>query len=274
MALAGGHSEGFGSTGRVDAWWVGPMITALGLTLWGMYYAWAAWQAEHYYVGPYLSPFYGPLLFTDVTAVGSAPLEYAWFGGKPAWWPDQLPASPAFLIFLFPASFRATCYYYRKAYYRTFFGTPPGCAVGPAPTPGKYRGETGMLVVQNLHRYSLYFALILLPFLYIDAYHSFFYQGSFGVGVGSILLVVNCILLTSYTMGCHAWRHLIGGKMNCFSCGGIGSVAFSLYKPSSWFNGKHMQFAWMSLFWIMGADVYIRLVSMGTITDLNTWSGF
>ena len=33
-----------------------------------------------------------------------------------------------------------------------------------------------------------------------------------------------------------------------------------------------MQFAWMSLFWVMVTDLYIRLVSMGVIPDLNTWN--
>ena len=32
-----------------------------------------------------------------------------------------------------------------------------------------------------------------------------------------------------------------------------------------------MQFAWVSLIWVVFTDVYVRLVSMGVITDLNTW---
>lgn len=269
----GGHVDGFGATNRTDNWWVGPALTLVGLLGWGAYYTWAALQAEFYYAGPYLSPFYAPLLFTDVAALGSAPVEHAWFGGWPTWWPEWIPASPALLIFLFPASFRATCYYYRKAYYRAFFGTPPGCAVGPVPQRN-YRGETFLLVFQNLHRYTLYFALALLPFLYIDAFHSFSYHGELGVGVGSVIILMNAILLTGYTLGCHAWRHLIGGKLNCFSCGGTAGVRFQLWKPSSWLNGRHQQFAWASLYWILFADAYVRLVSMGVITDLNTWGTF
>ena len=269
----GGHVEGFATTNRTDTWWVGPTVTLVGLVAWGIYYFWAASQAQYYYAGPYLSPFYAPLLFTDVTAAGSAPLEHAWFGGWPAWWPSSIPASPAFLIMLFPASFRATCYYYRKAYYRSFFGTPPGCAVGPVPQ-GRYAGETGLLIFQNLHRYTLYFAILLLPFLYIDAFLAFSYEGELGIGVGSVIILMNAILLTGYTFGCHAWRHLIGGQLNCFSCGGMAQVRFNLWRPSSWLNARHMQFAWLSLYWILFADVYVRLVSMGMITDLNTWGTF
>jgi hypothetical protein len=32
-----------------------------------------------------------------------------------------------------------------------------------------------------------------------------------------------------------------------------------------------MQFAWASLLWVMFSDLYVRLVSMGVIHDLNTW---
>ncbi|MEN0066529.1 MAG: succinate dehydrogenase [Myxococcota bacterium] len=273
VADVGGHTRGFGATTRTDQWWVGPTLTLAGLVAWGIYYTWAALQAQHYYVGPYLSPFYAPLLFTDITAVGSAPVEHAWFGVWPSWWPEWIPASPALLIFLFPATFRATCYYYRKAYYRSFFGTPPACAVQGVPL-NNYTGETTILIFQNLHRYTLYFALLLLPILFYEAAQGFFYNGQFGVGVGSVIILVNAILLTGYTLGCHAWRHLVGGQLNCFSCGGIERARFNLWRPSSWLNARHMQFAWLSLYWILFADLYVRLVSMGVITDLNTWGAF
>jgi hypothetical protein len=32
-----------------------------------------------------------------------------------------------------------------------------------------------------------------------------------------------------------------------------------------------MNFAWVSLFWVAFTDVYVRLVSMGILRDLNTW---
>lgn len=269
-ATTGGHVSGLGATGRTDAWWVGPALTAAGLGLWLLYYTWAALQGSYYAAGPYLSPFYAPLLYADPTVPGAAAVEHAFLGAWPAWWPAWLPPSPALLIFVFPATFRATCYYYRKAYYRAFFGMPPGCAVGPV--PHSHRGETFLLIFQNLHRYTLYFAILLLPFLYLEAFSSFFLDGQPGVGVGSVLILVNALLLTAYTFGCHAWRHLIGGRLDCFSCAG-GELAHGAWTRSTWFNQRHMGFAWASLYWILLCDLYVRGVSMGMVPDLNTWHG-
>jgi len=75
------------------------------------------------------------------------------------WW----KLSPAILILGGPLSFRATCYYYRKAYYRAFFLDPPSCAVGN-PTQIQRRDEIS-IHLQNLHRYALYLAIIFLAFL-------------------------------------------------------------------------------------------------------------
>ena len=45
--------------------------------------------------------------------------------------------NPALLVLPFPLTFRLTCYYYRKAYYRAFFWSPPACRQGrPAPLQG------------------------------------------------------------------------------------------------------------------------------------------
>jgi hypothetical protein len=54
------------------------------------------------------------------------------------------------------------------------------------------------------------------------------------------------------------------------SCG-KNTLQFSTWKGVSWFNGRHMQFAWLSLVWVMVADLYVRLVAMGVIHDFNTW---
>ena len=39
---------------------------------------------------------------------------------------------------------------------------------------------------------------------------------------------------------------------------------------SSW-NENHKKWAWLSLFSVAIADLYIRLVANGIITDPNTW---
>lgn len=267
MASFGGHADGFATTNRTDNWWIGPAITAGALSLWLLYYFWAAFQGKYWAAGPYLSPFY--LTYTHPSSVTDTSPTYAFWGMWPAWWPALI--TPAFLLGPLPGFFRITCYYYRKAYYRAFFGMPPGCAVGPRTMD--YRGETMLLLFQNLHRYTLYIAILLLPILYFEAAQGFFWEGRFGVGLGGVLLVLNCVLLTGYTFGCHAWRHLIGGKLNCFSCDGISEARHGAWRITTWMNQRHMQFAWSSLTAILFADLYIRMVSMGVIPDVNTWHG-
>ncbi len=271
LPVIGGHAEGFGKTYRTDGWWQGPALTLFVFSAFVVYTTWAALQGNHYYVEPYLSPFYSPVLFNDPTVVGAAP--HSWFGGFPDFIPRWIPGalSPAIYILIFPGSFRFTCYYYRKAYYRSFAGSPPGCAVGPLATKKKYRGETALLLFQNLHRFTMYFALIFIVLLGIDAVEAFFKNGKFGIGVGSIILTINVVLIASYTFGCHSFRHLIGGGKDCMSNCGKPTVQLGAWKKASWFNARHMQFAWASLLWVMVTDVYVRLLSMGVITDLNTW---
>lgn len=274
LPVIGGHAEGFGKTFRKDGWWRGPLVTFVVFSTFVVYTTWSALQGNHYYVEPYLSPFYSPVLFTTPETMGiagAAPESHAWFGYFPSWWPAMIPLSPAILILVFPGGFRFTCYYYRKAYYRSFAGSPPGCAVGPlAAGKRKYRGETGLLLIQNLHRYMLYFALIFVILLGKDAVEAFFKDGKFGIGVGSLILTINVFLIGAYTFGCHSFRHLIGGSSDCMSCGKQ-TAQYGAWKKATWFNERHMQFAWASLLWVMVTDVYVRLLSMGVIRDLNTW---
>ena len=291
----GGHETGFGKTQRTDAWWLGPGLTFLVFTGFLVYGTWAAFQNAHYWVGSesehgfggYLSPFYSPPLFmdpADAARPDTTPMSHAWFGEWPSWmkrwneggiWPTFMPLSPGFLILIFPGAFRFTCYYYRKAYYRSFGGSPPACAVpGPAwRNKIKYWGEKRLFLFQNLHRYALYFAVAFIFILGWDAWMSYFRDGVFGVGVGSLVLTVNVLLLSCYTFGCHSWRHLVGGKLDCFTCDGAVKARHGIWKKVSWLNERHQLFAWASLFWVAGSDVYIRLVSMGILHDFNTWGG-
>ena len=277
-----GREKSFLSTLREDKWWVGPFFVLFGLLSFIIYSSWAAWQGEYYWwsgidnvdgFGGYLSPFYSPPLFIKTSMEGVPPLSHSLFGEWPIWLFDYwwLPASPAWLILVFPLSFRFTCYYYRKAYYRAFAFTPPACAVGGIPQKN-YKGETGLLIFQNLHRYAMYFAVIFIFILSYDAVLSFFRGGELGVGVGSIILLINPILLGAYTFGCHSFRHLIGGRHDCFSCEhGNTSSVHSRWKFVTFLNRRHQLFAWLSLVWVGLSDVYVRLVSMGVITDINTW---
>src|SRR5205823_11959443 len=128
------------------------------------YATWAAFQNAHYAYGPYLSPFYSPLLFGNP--------EHAWFAGAPR---RLAPISPAPLILPFPAGFRFTCYYYRGAYYKAFWADPPSCAVGE---PRKsYWGEQSFpLLMQNIHRYFMYAAVAFIFFLSWDVWHAFWWK--------------------------------------------------------------------------------------------------
>ena len=253
--------RGFGETLRRDAWWVQPAVVFTVLTAFIVYATWAAFQGEHYTYGPYLSPFYSPVLWGDPS--------HAWFGPRPDWWPSWLIFSPALLILPFPGLFRVTCYYYRGAYYKAFWADPPSCAVGE-PRKG-YRGERWFpLIVQNIHRYVLYIALIFLVILSYDVWLALWFTDpvtgarELGIGVGTIVLAVNVVLLACYTFGCHSLRHIVGGFMDQLSGAPVRKVA---YDCATCLNRRHMRFAWFSLFSVAFADIYVRLCSMGIWTD-------
>jgi hypothetical protein len=237
----------FGATLRRDVWWVEilPVIALLGL--FAIYATARAFEGRYFEWGPYISPFYSPLI-----------------DRAHRWW----PFSPALLILGGPLGFRATCYYYRKAYYRAFFLDPPACAVGEARRG--YRGETAFpFVLQNLHRLFLYLAFLFLGFLWYDVIRSFRFDGRFGVGVGSLVLTANVVLLTLYTFSCHSLRHLLGGQVDCFSCSASGRARHRFWSWVSALNERHMLFAWMSLVGVGLADLYVRELACGAIHDLR-----
>jgi hypothetical protein len=262
-----GLGQGFGATERTDAWWFLPFLQAFGLIVLIGYANYAAFlgAAHYHYVQEgrdYLSPFYSPYL-------------------HPSWLPAWL--SPALLILVFPLAFRTTCYYYRKAYYRSFFADPIGCAVGEARKG--YCGEVRFpFLLQNLHRYTLYAALIILVILWVDvvkafiftappstavAYTRFSEEGGryFAIGGGSLAILASTLTLTLYTFSCHSLRHLIGGKIDCFSCAAAGEPRRKAWSWVSLLNEHHMGWAWGSLFAVCFADFYVRMCSMGVIHD-------
>lgn len=237
----------FGDTVRRDAWWAETIPVVLLLGGFGIYATLRAFEGRFYEWGPYLSPFYSPLI-----------------DQRHHWW----PLSPALLILGGPLGFRATCYYYRKAYYRAFFLDPPACAVSEGGR--SYSGETKFpLILQNVHRYFLYLAILFLFFLWKDAISAFFFDGKFGVGVGTLVLLVNILLLTTYTLSCHSLRHLAGGKLDCFSCATFGGPRYKAWGFLSKLNERHMLYAWASLISVGMADFYVRLVASGAIQDVR-----
>ena len=237
-----------GSTLRKDAWWVGPAVTGTVLVAFIVYATFRAFENNWFEAAPYLSPFYSP--FVDVKGWGIPFL------------------SPAMLILPGPASFRLTCYYYRKAYYRAFAMDPPACAVGER-NAHKYNGETKLLIFQNLHRYAMYVAVLFLVFLWHDFYKSLWFDGHFGVGGGSLVLLLNCTLLSGYTFGCHSFRHLIGGSVDSFSTARFGKLRHALWNGVTKLNANHMLFAWCSLFGVALTDLYVRSVASGALHDVR-----
>jgi hypothetical protein len=254
--------RGFGQTARRDAWWATPAVVFTILSAFVVYATWAAFQNRFYTFGPYLSPFYSPEIFGDS--------PHAWLGPKPAIWPSWLPFSPALIILPFPGLFRFTCYYYRGAYYKAFWADPPSCAVGEPRQ--SYRGEHSFpLILQNVHRYFLYIALVFLGLLAHDVWKACWFTDqatgatAFGLGVGTLLLAANLVLLSGYTFGCHSLRHLIGGRSDEIGAG----AQLACYRCAGLFNRRHMLWAWCSLFSVAFSDIYIRLCATGVWTDLR-----
>jgi hypothetical protein len=232
--------RGFGQTRRRDAWWATPLVVFLGLSVFVIYATWAAFQNAHYTFGPYLSPFYSPEIF------GAS--SHSWLG-----------------------LFRFTCYYYRGAYYKSFWADPPACAVGEPRT--KYRGESAFpLVLQNAHRFFMWVAIVFIALLTYDVWVALWFtdpvtgQKVFGIGVGTVILAVNVVLLACYTWGCHVLRHVVGGRLDEVSKQPVCAFAYACV---SGLNGRHQLFAWCSLVSVMASDLYVRLCSMGVLTDLR-----
>lgn len=252
----------FLETGREDAWWVQPLVVFLILGGFVAYATWAAFQNAHYTYGPYLSPFYSPEIFGDS--------PHALLGPRPGWWPGWLPFSPALIILPFPAFFRFTCYYYRGSYYKAFWADPPACSVGEPRK--KYRGEHSFpLILQNVHRYFMAVAVVYLFILSYDVWKAMWWTDStgatrFGIGLGTLVLLLNVVCLTGYTLGCHSLRHIVGGFRDQFSRRrGFGTS----YACVSCLNRAHNRWAWVSLFTVVFSDIYIRLCSTGVWHDLR-----
>lgn len=261
LVLGGARGGPKVRTLRRDNWRKSPLITAVYLAIFVVYATWAALQNGNYFVGPsehrdLISPFYSPCV-----AASCVPGSHGSFYLH--WW----TYSPAIVILIIPLGFRLTCYYYRKAYYRSFWLSPPACGVSDG--HGKYTGESRFpLIIQNIHRYFFVLGLLLNIILTVDAINAFRLPGDGGIGVtvGTVVLSVNAILLWTYSVSCHACRHLCGGNVNQFS---KHRVRYRIWKFLTPLNGKHMQLAWASLTFVALSDLYVRLVASGIITDFK-----
>ena len=241
---------------RRDRWWIPPLTTFVVFTAFVVYATWRAFSGANYYAAPYLSPFYSPCLADCVEGASD-------FGQPFDWW----PLSAALLILIFPLGFRMTCYYYRKAYYRAFWLSPTACAV--AEPHRRYTGETRFpLILQNAHRWFWYAALVVAAILSYDTVLTFRDEdGNWGhVGLGTVVFVVNIVLIWLYTLSCHSCRHAVGGRLRHFS---KHPVRYRLWTEVSKLNAHHARYAWLSLFSVALADLYVYLLATGTIEDLR-----
>ena len=86
------------------------------------------------------------------------------------------------------------------------------------------------------------------------------------MGLGTVILVVNVVLIWLYTLSCHSCRHS--------SAAGCGTsrkhpVRYKLWTWVSKLNASHARYAWLSLFSVAIADFYIYLLATGAIEDLR-----
>ena len=220
--------------------WLYPTFVVVALTAFSVYAAWVVLFFKDGRFGPYLSPFSSPEFHVRI---------------------GDFAVPTGIWIFWIPLAFRATCYYYRKAIFRGYLWHPRACAVGE-PHRGTYRGEMRFFVYNNLHRFAFYITAAQVAVLWFDAIAAFVDKSAFHFGLGSVLLLVNVVALSGYTFGCHAFRHLAGGGLDCFSCH---RARYQLWKGVTVLNIRHDRWAWVSMFTVWGVDLYIRLLQVGAI---------
>jgi hypothetical protein len=242
---------------RTDRWWLQPTLVVGGLLAFIVYATWRAFANADYYAAPYVSPFYSPCLAENCEEMRGGP-NWALFGD---WW----SLSPALLFLFLPLGFRLTCYYYRKAYFRSFWQSPPACAV--AEPHASYSGETRLpLLLNNSHRYFFYASAVIAVILTYDAVLGFRNEEyEWGhAGLGTLLSLVNITLVWAYTLSCHSCRHIMGGRLKNFSAHPL------RYRAWTWvsrLNGRHALLAWASLTSLGLTDLYVYLLATDVFDD-------
>lgn len=245
---------------RKDRWWIEPLVYFAILGAFVVYATWAVIVGKDFVITEsgrhIISPFYSPCVANSCHEATTPALGRA-FG--------SFFLLSRVVILLGPLGFRATCYYYRKAYYRGFWLSPPACAVSEP--HGKYTGERRFpLILQNSHRFWWYIAMLFNVMLTYDAVKAFDFGGSIGMSLGTLMLVVNLILIFLYTISCHSCRHILGGRLNHFSRHPLRYKAWTLISK---LNARHGTFAMASLIFIALTDLYIRLAASTWIHDVR-----
>jgi hypothetical protein len=241
---------------RQDRWWLYPLTTFTIFSAFVVYSTIRAFMNKDYFADPYLSPFYSPCLGDCVKGSSDFGQPFGWF-----------PLSAALIVLIFPLGFRLTCYYYRKAYYRSFWMSPPACGV--AEPHSSYTGETRFpLILQNVHRWFWYATFVVALILTWDTILAFGpapgESDGVHMGLGSLLMVINVVLIWLYQLSCHSCRHIVGGRLRHFS---KHPVRYKLWSWVSVLNKRHANYAWASLFSVALVDLYVFLLASGAFDD-------
>ena len=251
-------SQGFGETNRIDRWWMEPLWMGVALT------------AALIYTFLRLIFFDGAIHYDDhrvTSPIFSPDIIHLWSLEVPAW------ANSAMLILWIPFGFRGTCYYMRRVYYRTFFASPSACWVDEPEINKKlgYKGEKRVFILNNLHRYFLYAAMIIIAIKWWDVTHTLTFEGGqYGVSVGTFVMAIEAFLLTMYVTSCHALRHLAGGMLDRWTTG-ISQIRGKLFGRLSLTNRSHGFWFWTSLSFVFIGDLWVFAVNEGYFTGLADW---
>jgi len=263
--------NGLGRTNRIDNWWSQPLTMGVGLTAALLYTFWRLFLygteaadgtsliSYKLHGSTVMSPIFSPNV-----------LEWDLFGlsswNHPEW------VNAAILVLWIPFGFRGTCYYMRRVYYRTFFASPTACWVDE-PDINKaigYKGEKRLFIFNNLHRYFLYAAMVILVIKWWDVTHTMHFTSTthdgYGVSIGTFVMAIEAFLLTMYVTSCHALRHLAGGMLDRWTTG-ISRVRGQLFGKISVLNRSHGFWFWTSLAFVFLGDLWVLAVAEGRISD-------
>lgn len=257
--------NGLGRTNRIDNWWSQPVAMGTGLTAALLYTFWRLffYDADISYKlhgSTVMSPIFSPNV-----------LEWDLFGlsawNHPEW------VNAAILVLWIPFGFRGTCYYMRRVYYRTFFASPTACWVDE-PEINKaigYQGERRMFLFNNLHRYFLYAAMVIILIKWWDVTHTMHFHSpaheGYGLSIGTFVMGIEAFLLTMYVTSCHALRHLAGGMLDRWTSR-ISRVRGALFGKISIANRSHGFWFWTSLTFVFLGDIWVLLVAEGRVNDM------
>ena len=134
-----------------------------------------------------------------------------------------------------------------------------------------YQGERRMFLFNNLHRYFLYAAMIIILIKWWDVTHTMHFHSSahngYGVSIGTFVMGIEAFLLTMYVTSCHALRHLAGGMLARWTTS-ISRVRGVLFGKISIANRSHGFWFWTSLTFVFLGDIWVLLVAEGRLNDM------